>query len=835
MARGTQATTDIHWSRSRQSIHMPLIPTVIVYLLGLIVGNHLAIPWTISYVGIISLIFISIASIIRNRPILRIAAILTLFWLLGIVLINLHLRPHFPRNHIFHYANKERVNVEGILYRRSISSSREAKLYLKVEKIHFPHGFIKARGNVLISVKEYHGDLRYGDRIRFIAKLYRPRNFNNPGGFDYGRFLACKGIWVTAYVEKNTGIVTIARSKGNPFLQLIEAWRERIRTLLEKRTPVETRGIMKALILGEREEMREEMKEEFVVAGVAHIIAISGLHMGIIALVVFLLMKWSLRWSETLALTLNIQKISALATIPPLVLYTFIAGARISTVRAAIMIVIYLISILLDRQRNLYNTLAVAAFLILLVSPSALFDVSFQLSFVAVLAILYLVPRLSEFLPKTHPLLLRKPSPYQTFLSHLKIFIFVSLAAMVGTSPLVAYYFNRMSIVGLLSNLIIIPLAGFVVIIGLITSLATLIWLPVSSLLVTLTSALSSLVIKAVHLFASIPYASQYVVTPTFFEIGLFYFLILYLANLKRIKRLMPISILLLAVIAGDISYWYTQTHLTKGLRATFIDVGQGDSILIEFPMGKRMLIDGGGFYEDSFDVGRNVVAPVLWRRKIATLHYLVLTHPHPDHLNGLKFIADSFKVHEFWENGQQYSSVPYLDLMDIVARRKIHRITVHEASPPRWINGVKVEVLNPPQPGIMQGRNLWSQTNNRSMVLKITFKNHRFLLTGDIEEEAEAQLIQSGKDLRSDVVKVPHHGSKTSSTRRFLEAVKPSHSVFTVGLRNIFNLPSTNVLNRYERAGCQISRTDRDGAVSFETDGENMTVTLFLRPSNAH
>ncbi len=724
--------------------------------------------------------------------------------------------------------------MEGLLYRRPIPSSRGAKLYLKVEKIYLPDGFIKARGNVLISVEEYHGNLRYGDRIRFIAKLYRPRNFNNPGGFDYRRFLARKGIWVTGYVKKGTGIVTIARGKGNPFLQLMETWRERIRTILEKNAPVETRGIMKALILGEREEIAEEVKEEFVVAGVAHIIAISGLHMGIIALVVFLLMKWTLRWSETLALTLNIQKISALATIPPLVLYTFIAGARISTVRAAIMIVIYLISILLDRQRNLYNTLAVAALLILLVSPSSLFDVSFQLSFVAVLAILYLLPRLSELLPKPHPLVLRKPSPYQTFLNHLKIFIFVSLAAMVGTWPLVAYYFNRMSIFGLLSNLIIIPLAGFVVIVGLITSLTALIWLPASSLFATLTSAFSFLVIKVVHLFASIPHASHYVVTPTFFEIGLFYVLILYLANLKRIKRLVPISILLLVALAGDISYWYTQTYLTKGLRVTFIDVGQGDSILIEFPGGKRMLIDGGGFYDDRFDVGRNVVAPVLWKKRITTLHYLVLTHPHPDHLNGLKFIANSFKVNEFWENGQQYSSVPYLELMDIVARRQIRRTVVHDASPLRWINGVKVEVLNPPPPGMMHGGNPGSTTNNRSIVLKITHKNHRFLLTGDIEEEAEAQLVQSKKDLRSDVLKVPHHGSQTSSTRRFLEAVKPSQALFTVGFRNIFNLPSAKILNQYERAGCRISRTDRNGAVMFETDGQILRVITFLS-SPAH
>ncbi|MFQ6079095.1 MAG: ComEC/Rec2 family competence protein, partial [Thermodesulfobacteriota bacterium] len=352
---------------------------------------------------------------------------------------------------------------------------------------------------------------------------------------------------------------------------------------------------------------------------------------------------------------------------------------------------------------------------------------------------------------------------------------------------------------------------------------------PLSPLLVTLTSAPSYLVLKVVHLFASIPHASHYVVTPTPFEIGLFALLILHLANLKKIKRLLPISILLLVVIVGDISYWYVQTHLTKELRVTFIDVGQGDSVLVEFPGGKRMLIDGGGFYDDSFDVGRNVVAPVLWGKKIATLHYVVLTHSHPDHFNGLKFIASSFRVDEFWENVQDYSSVPYLELKDIVARRRIHRITVHDASAPRLVNGVKVEVFNPPQPEMIHGRNPWSQTNNRSIVLKITYKNYRFLLTGDIEREAEAQLVKSGKDLRSDVLKVPHHGSQTSSTRKFLEAVNPSHALFTVGFRNIFNLPSPKVLNRYERAGCRISRTDRDGAVMFETDGENIRVITFL------
>jgi competence protein ComEC len=810
---------------------MPLIPIVIVYILGLTAGEHLAIPRTFLYLGITASILLSVVSNLRNWPKLRTVTILFVFWLIGILLIGLSLRPHFPPNHIFYHAGKGSVNVEGVLYRRPVPSPRRTKLYLRVEEIYLPDKIIRARGNVLMSVKEYRGDLRYGNRIRFIAKLFHPRNFNNPGAFDYCRFLACKGIWVTGYLKNDRGIAIITRGKGNAFFQLMEAWRDRIRGLLDGSVPPETRGILKALILGEREEIAEEVREEFIVAGVAHIIAISGLHMGIIALVIFSLAKWSLRHCEALVLSLNIHKLSAAATIPPLILYTFIAGARIPTIRAAIMIIIYLVSILLDRHRNIYNTLAVAALVILLVSPPSLFDVSFQLSFVAVLAILYLVPRLSAIVPKPHPLLVKKPSMYRTLSRKFLDFAFISLAAMVGTWPLVAYHFNRISFTGFLSNLIVVPLVGLIVPLGLITSLAVLISAPLSSLLATFASSLSYLLIWIVHLFALIPRASEYLITPTLLETGLCYLLILYITNIRRIKRLGVISVFLFAAITADISYWYVQTRLINTLRVTFIDVGQGDSILVEFPRGKRMLVDGGGFYDDSFDVGRNVVAPVLWRKKIATLHYLVLTHPHPDHLNGLQFIANTFQIGEFWENGEGSSSAPYFNLVDIVRRNRIPRHTVHNEIPPRWINDVKLEVLNPSRGGMMGGKDPWSQFNNRSIVLKITYKNHRFLLTGDIEVEAEAQLVKSGKDLRAEVLKVPHHGSQSSSTGEFLEVVKPSYAIFTVGFRNIFNLPNRKVLSRYEDLGCHTSKTDRDGAVSFETDGEKLIVRPFLKP----
>jgi competence protein ComEC len=285
----------------------------------------------------------------------------------------------------------------------------------------------------------------------------------------------------------------------------------------------------------------------------------------------------------------------------------------------------------------------------------------------------------------------------------------------------------------------------------------------------------------------------------------------------------------LFVVIGADISYWYVNTHLISRFQITFIDVGQGDSILVEFPKGKRMLIDGGGVYDDSFDIGRNVVAPVLWRKKIMRLHYLVLTHPHPDHLNGLKFIASSFGVGEFWENGQRDSSVHSIKLREIIRRRGIKRLTVDDASAPRWINGAKVEVLNPSRSALSDREDPWSQTNDNSIVLKITYGTQQFLLSGDIEREAEARLLRSGKELKSDVLKVPHHGSRTSSTATFIAAISPSYAVFTVGYRNIFKLPNPKVLNRYENTGCRILRTDRNGSITFETNGQTLKVHTFL------
>jgi competence protein ComEC len=279
-----------------------------------------------------------------------------------------------------------------------------------------------------------------------------------------------------------------------------------------------------------------------------------------------------------------------------------------------------------------------------------------------------------------------------------------------------------------------------------------------------------------------------------------------------------------------DLAFWNLKDSYQKDLRLTFIDVGHGDSILVEFPEGKRMLIDGGGLYEDRFDIGKNVIAPFLWEKKIHKIDTLVLTHPDPDHLKGLIFIASHFSIGQFWDNGSQTESEPYLELKKILAEKKIKTHLLNEETPPQIIHGVEISVLNPPKLDTTERkvRNL-SDLNNSSLVLKLGFRNISVLLTGDIGNEAEGRMLRKGYPLKADILKIPHHGSSSSSSPIFLEKAKPKYAILSVGERNIGKLPRPEVLKRYLELGTHLFRTDRQGAITVVTDGEYIEIKPFL------
>ncbi|MBE0556938.1 MAG: ComEC family competence protein, partial [Proteobacteria bacterium] len=394
--------------------------------------------------------------------------------------------------------------------------------------------YLPVSGRVLLNIREplpFH----YGDYIRFRSRIRLPHSFGNPGGFDYEKYLRIRGILARAFVNDATGVVVLRRETGNAFRTRMERFRNLIRKSILENAPGTEGKIIQAMILGDQKEIPNEVMEKFNRTGTTHIIAISGFNIGIVAVFSLFMIRLFLKSSEYLQLRCNVARISTLFAILIVILYTFIAGSGISVVRASIMIVLFMVAILINRERDLYNTLALAALVILIATPYSLFDISFQLSFVAVASLLFLMPRLTALLPPP-------PMPDSASMTREKplsrhgekalhagiIFFFASLSATLGTLPLILFYFNRLSVVTLAANLIVVPILGVLTIpFCLFIILAVPLSAPLADIIIQISAVLVNISLSLVDALAALPWSSVYVSTPTFLEIGAFYLLLI--------------------------------------------------------------------------------------------------------------------------------------------------------------------------------------------------------------------------------------------------------------------------------------------------------------------
>jgi len=817
----------------KKILRLPLIPILIAYVIGLFGGQfNLPLPSQGPLLLFILLgLWILLILLKRIRWASWIA--LSFFLFLGLFSVQSYFHPKHPPSHISRFIGSERILLEGTIDRSPQRTRTGTQLLIKSHKIISGDRQISVEGHLLLFLKEKTPSLHLGDRLRLLCTLHRPHGFRNPGVFSYERHLALERIHVIGFLADDQMWVKVGKGFKNPILLKIESWRDHIRDFLEKEATLPSSSIFQALVLGEQGTIPEDVRESFITTGIAHLLAISGDHLGIVALLSFSLLLWVMKRSEFLLLSLSVKKWAAGLTIPCLLLYTFIAGGGISVIRATIMVITFFFSIVFDRERHLLHTLALAAFLILLCSPPSLFDVSFQLSFLAVLSILYLLPRIYRDLRREEIYIPSEISWKEKIGKYMKLSFIVTVVAILGTAPFVALHFNRVSLIGFLANLFIVPWVGFLIVpITLIASIFSFFFYPLAGLLITVDQFLAAILFKVVAFFASIPFASIYLPTPTVLEMILFYLLLVLGVHVRKDKKIKYLFAGICILLAANIAYWSFKDDFRKDLHITFIDVGHGDSILVEFPKGKRMLIDGGGLHDERFDIGKNVIAPLLWKKKIQRIDTLVLTHPDPDHLKGLNFIASQFKIGQFWDNGFSDDSEPYLQLEKTLQRKKIDRFPLNENINSQMINGVEISFLNPPvgSTGSLRHRNPSSSLNNQSLVMKLRFKNVILLLTGDVEREAEEWMVRKGYPLRAHLLKVPHHGSSSSSSLIFLEKVKPDYAVISVGERTIGRLPHPEVLERYERLGSKIFRTDKHGAVTVVTDGEKIEIKPFLK-----
>lgn len=679
-------------------------------------------------------------------------------------------------------------------------------LFLKVEKVAYQNKVEEVRGNLRVSIprsSEYATPLNLfvTDKIKVSARILPYKGFRNFKTPTLEAYLKSQKIHSRAF-SKSLLLVQKLESGREYFpLRLISALRQKLQRQIEKHflssdtNSLSSQGaVLEALLLGERARMDPSVTLSLQNAGIFHLFAISGAHIAILSFFLFSFFK----------LLRVPQRLSYLLLIGFLLFFAFLVEGRPSVMRATIMTLIFLLGKLIWKKVNLINTISVAAFFLLLANPFNLFDLGFQLTFAATFSIIIFFPKIIKSLPKL-PLRISE------------IFA-LSLTAQLGVLPLIASSFNRVTFSSLILNFVALPLVGIIMATGYI-------FLPFSFLSPTLAQHIAKgikylidLLIMYSHSLDKVSMVSYRIPTPhklTLLGYFLFLYLLAFPPKFKRQK--LVLALCFLAFLGITITYPFPS--LSKNLKLILIDVGQGESMLVEFPGQKKMLIDGGGFPEGSFDIGENVVSPFLWRKGIKKIHYLVLSHAHPDHLNGLIAVERNFKIGEYWEAFSPTRSQTYRELKRLipesVPRKRLFR------GDSRQEKDITIDVLHPERGNPYVG----SADNEQSLVLRITYGKTSFLLTGDIGMDSEKAIIEHADDIKSQVLKSPHHGSRSSSSNAFLESVAPGIVVISVGEGNSYGFPNQDVLERYRALGAKVYRTDIQGAIEVSSDGRKISV----------
>jgi len=722
------------------------------------------------------------------------------------------LYPAFPADHLRAVmGNAEKLYLEGSLRSEPEQLPSRSRWLMRAERIWRPTGAEEITGDILVGVRSVRREWRYGDRVRFWARPQIPRDSGNPGGFNYASYLADREIYLTAFLESDGEVELISRRSGGA-REFIESLRREIRRYIDRNFAHDSGALLKALVVGDMGGISRETRNDFTAAGVNHVLSISGLHVGMLGLVVFALVRYGLGFSTFLLLRWNLLKIATLGSFFAVVFYTALAGAMVPTVRSAIMIGVYELAVLLDREEEVLTSLTFAAFVIALVWPGVISDISFQLSFLAVLFIAWGMRQVYNRLqaPRTDELP-QERSWWKTKLRGAGLHLAVPLLATLGTGPLIAHYFGHLSLAGFFSNPLIVPLVGFVVVpLGLLIGFLSLTLPTVAAPLVWLTDKLVELTIWLVRLLANLPLANISVPAPNLAEVALLYGFIAVLFLIRSSRTAVAAAALLSVALAADGFYWWRERHDRKELRITHLNVGQGDAAVIEFPGSKVMVLDAGGTAFGDFDTGEAIVAPFLRSRKILKADYLLVSQARIDHYGGMRALVSEFSPAEFWSGPARGKTRRFEDLEEALDRSAVKRVALDDRQPCRVIDGVQLCVLYAPV----------DRGDDATVVVRLEFGRASFLFAGDIDKRDEGLLQAKAGDLRSTVLKVPRHGSATSSSEEFVAAVRPRLVVISAGARFAQTAGRAEIVDRYRNAGAAVLRTDEDGAIIVETDG---------------
>lgn len=682
------------------------------------------------------------------------------------------------------------------------------RFHLRVTGVETDSGREPSGGRVVVSASR-RGELgvAYGDRVRFSGVVRVPDAARNPGAFDYRAYLARRGIRRTVQVGRKDEVERLG-SGGSPVWRLAYGLRRRLDASIERGAlDDETRTFLRAVLLGKRRAVGEELEEALLQTNTVHILAISGLHAAIVALA----LRWLLRRCFVP------RRVAALVTVAVLVLYAGMTAGRPSVVRACVMMSALMLAPLVQRDSDGLNSLGLAAAAILVVSPLNVYDAGFQLSFAAAGAIILFVPRMRDWAAERWHLR-REPgvevSRWREWSNRAALrvveLLSLSIVAYLAVAPVTAHYFHRFAPLSFIPNVGVVVLIGLIVPLGLVAALLGLASADAAMVAYAATGVLVHVLSRIVILTSSVRLIHFYVRPAPLLAVGTYYAIFLTAGFAHTASRATRTALAVALGIVGALAIWSPVARQPAGTEVVVLDVGTGDSIFVRTREGRRILVDGG--LARSSDPGRWTIMPFLRSRGYNRLDAIVLTHYDADHYGGLAYVLRHMAVGEFVVRGGPPgpNTAGAIELMRVVEESGVPVVRLEEGDALTWGDGARIAVLAPAS---------WlpdsTRENNASLVLKIDDAGG-VLLTGDIEAEAERTLVTNWPEqIEARVLKVPHHGSSSSSTPLFVDAVGPAVALIPADRWRSGLHPAAVVLDEYERRGVPVLRTDLHGAIT--------------------
>ncbi len=786
--------------------HRPLILLLIPLILGILIADKVTLTFSASVIFfLVSLLLFSALILGRKFPQFVFIILLFLTFLTGWIRIQFQLQS-FDRQSVHAFL---REPIQARLFGKLVSDPERrqnaVRTIVAVDSLKIKEKVFLVNGNLLLSWKNKNFGCQRGDVIFVRGTITNADGERNPGEFNYRNYLKRKNIAGLFYVGKNDTIRISAKSGqlGSKKL-LFDLPRKYIAKIFARYVKnLENAALLKGLILGLRGEINQEIRTDFADTGVIHVLAVSGLHVGFVIFFLF-------AFGKLLRLPLQYKTFFVMIG---LLYYMGLTGFKPPVVRAVIMANLYFFGTILQKKVDIYNILAAAAMVILIINPQNLFDVGFQLSFTAVFSIVF-------FYSKLHPIIIPKVLLKGRGLS--RIFrrplelVLLSFCAQIGTLPLIIVYFEKIPLLATLANLPVVILVQIIVFLGFILVFAAILWSGFAGILGQIISMLLTVLTTTIHWFSSFQFAKIEVpfipVFTLFLILGSLIFVIFF------VSRRLYVHLTIILLIVANLLCWRPLFE-KKELRITYLDVGQGDATLVELPDHRAFLIDTGPVNQN-YDAGAQTIIPYLKRRNIKKLESIFISHYHDDHSGGLWSIIRQFPVeHIYAVNIETEDSsdnfIPLCDSLGIPVNFLSAGNIIDSFSP------LKINILSPFLFMLNEDKKFIG--NDCSMVMCLEYGKHRFMFCGDIEKKTQSYLTTYGSILNSDVLKIPHHGSNSSNFLPFLKNVNPEWAVVSVGKWNIFNHPSPRVLTRFDDENIQYVRTDRNGAVIFATDGKTL------------